>query len=55
MADKKTDKKVKEVLKEEELERVTGGCNPDYVTGKYDPNGEPNQGSPKQPKSNSFI
>lgn len=54
MADKKIDKKVKEVLKENELDKVTGGCNPDYVTGKYDPSGTKNS-APKPPKSNSFI
>ena len=38
MTDKKTDKKEKEIMTKEELEKVSGGCNPDYVTGKYDPN-----------------
>ena len=53
MTDKKTDKKVKAVLKEEELGKVTGGCNPDYVTGTYDPTdaSESNE-SKKKPQLN---
>lgn len=52
MTDKKTDQKRKEILKDEALDKVTGGCNPDYVTGTYNPDDpEP---TPKQPKSNSY-
>ena len=52
MTDKKTEKKRKEILKDEALDKVTGGCNPDYVTGTYNPDDpEP---TPKQPKSNSY-
>ena len=36
MTDKKLDKKG--LMSKEELDKVIGGCNPDYVTGKYDPN-----------------
>ena len=36
MTDKKLDKKG--LMTKEELDKVIGGCNPDYVTGKYDPN-----------------
>ena len=55
MADKKASKKVKNILKEKELDKVTGGCNPDYVTGKYDPDApEPGSNPPAQwhPKTN---
>ena len=53
MTDKKTDKKVKAVLKEEELGKVTGGCNPDYVTGTYDPTDASESNEPKKkPQSN---
>ena len=54
MTDKKTDQKRKEILKDEALDKVTGGCNPDYVTGTYNPD-DP-ESSPKHPypKSNSY-
>ena len=55
MTDKKTDKKVKAVLKEEELRKVTGGCNPDYVTGTYRPDeDEPTGSSRRDPKTNKL-
>ena len=55
MADKKTDKKVKEILKENELDKVTGGCNPDYVTGTYDPDASKANNSKPKPKSNFWA
>ena len=55
MTDKKNDKKVKELLKENELEKVTGGCTPDYVTGTYDPTDASESNEPKKkPQSNAF-
>ena len=44
-----------EVLKEEELGKVTGGCNPDYVTGTYRPDeDEPTGSSQRNPKTNKL-
>ena len=55
MTDKKNDKKAKELLKENELEKVTGGCNPDYVTGTHDPTDASDSNEPKKkPQSNYF-
>ncbi len=47
MADKKNDKKVQEVLKEQELDKVTGGQD-DYPC-------KPRPEDEKEPKENRFV